>query len=676
MQQIGKKNKSLVQRIISWLKSVSDKFTDFFNTPKHGLTREQKNKMYDALGKMARSIVDDKGNAIFRYNSRTKNIELANGEPLPAIKFSARDTTVAPATMDTEKIERNIKSGRAAIQKIIKDRGGKITAAMHRDDVGDIDILWGYAGDPANNFQKGYGIAHILARRDMQHLNGELVAQMMPDVIMKGEKKRGISATKTEIHYGNYTAILSNDFNGKPVTNWLLTGFMKSETGQPSERGEGFDSAAPTARTPTPARRTRADNPVSSENIAQNEDGGNTKFSINNNSSDSLSQKIKNLLPSWTGRQPENEDYRKTITRKLKELTGYKIAYGHYLGKDAAFVDDLQKVIRSKKRYDFENILPKVGQVLAKNLNLPASEEMHNYIASWMLDGAPNNTSAEAKAFQKAMRDNPATFEILQEIQSTFQEVNAMTPMERTSLKIKNSTQKESIFSQILGGETYSQFVDDLDPINQLVQEIEKRRGKKFSTSENTYELARLFKGTGGISEMMVEGKSDRIEEIRAALSQAFPTLPFDNFKPLAAIIDSVGGVKNFEEFQDYCVACQNKDFYRINDKIAKNIDKLKREIRLLSKDTSKNKAAIQAKKDKIAKFEETDAKYEYDTMMTNDECDAIIKDYSAKYGAAQKDIVNFSRTLLQMLVASGVKCLKRTRIMFQCTECLTITRK
>ena len=42
LQQVGKKNKSLVQRLISWLKSVMDKFTDFFNTPNNGLTREQR----------------------------------------------------------------------------------------------------------------------------------------------------------------------------------------------------------------------------------------------------------------------------------------------------------------------------------------------------------------------------------------------------------------------------------------------------------------------------------------------------------------------------------------------------------------------------------------------------------------------------------------------------------
>ncbi len=144
--------------------------------------------------------------------------------------------------------------------------------------------------------------------------------------------------------------------------------------------------------------------------------------------------------------------------------------------------------------------------------------------------------------------------------------------MERTSRKIKNSAPKEkSIIEEILSGEKYADLVDDLNPVKQLVDEIEKRRGEKLSISENTYELARLFKGTGGISEMVVEGKADRIEEVRAALGKAFPILSFDNFKPLAAIIDSAGVTKNFEEFQTYCVACQNKDFYRIKDLTAEN---------------------------------------------------------------------------------------------------------
>ncbi len=45
---------------------------------------------------MVRTITDKDGNTIFRFNNRTKNIELSNGDALPVVKFSVRDTATTP----------------------------------------------------------------------------------------------------------------------------------------------------------------------------------------------------------------------------------------------------------------------------------------------------------------------------------------------------------------------------------------------------------------------------------------------------------------------------------------------------------------------------------------------------------------------------------------------------
>ena len=661
LQQVGKKNKSLVQRIISWLKSVLDKFTDFFNTPKNGLTREQKNKMYDTFGKMVRTITDENGNTIFRFNNRTKNIELANGDALPAVKFSVRDTAVTPDNeLDSNGRFKNPYAARKKLQEAlkplkgipIKNKATGIVAQFGKEAVGKL------VSDKAvkKTLSNGYN--------EKQHYEAAMnIKQLYEDAVLT--LQRPDRDNDPNIKDVKYFSCPTNVLGEDAVANIMVKNTLQhghhiytielQELNKPAElkNQAANDSSAGSKGSTLNTRQdstTIAEEPFN-ESIQQNTDDGNTKFSINasDNSTSALFQKIKSLMPSWAGKPTEGELYTKFIARKLKELTGYKIAYGHYLGKDAAFIDDLQKVIRAKTVDDWENLLPKVGQVLAKQLNLPATDSMHNYIASWILDGASNNNSAEAKAFQKAMRDNPATFEILRELQSKFQEINEMTPTQQMMLKIRDEVPSESLMSQILGGKAYEQLVDDLNPIKKLVQKAEERRGKNFSTTENPYELARLYKGTGGISEIMVEGEN--VSGVRAALSRAFPNLNFSKFKTLAAILKSIGGKKNLKEFEAYCVACNTKDLHRLNAQIFKAQQKLQAEIEELQKNPYKNKNAINAKQKQIDDLEGEI----YETVKDEAACDAVIKEGFNKYGAAQKDIVNFSRTLLQMLHSSGV---------------------
>ena len=55
------------------------------------MTTEQRAKMYDAFGKIARQIEDKNGNKIFRYNNRTHEVELADGRKLPETKKTATE---------------------------------------------------------------------------------------------------------------------------------------------------------------------------------------------------------------------------------------------------------------------------------------------------------------------------------------------------------------------------------------------------------------------------------------------------------------------------------------------------------------------------------------------------------------------------------------------------------
>lgn len=53
--------------------------------------------------------------------------------------------------------------------------------------------------------------------------------------------------------------------------------------------------------------------------------------------------------------------------------------------------------------------------------------------------------------------------------------------------KLKIPRQKKSIIEEILSGEAYEEIVDDLNPINQLVQEVEKRFGVLLLTRTQKY---------------------------------------------------------------------------------------------------------------------------------------------------------------------------------------------
>ena len=124
-----------------------DKFVDFFNTPKRGLTNTQKNKMLDGLAKIARQLVDAKGNKIFRASNVTGEIQLANGQSLPKfdldrIKYSSN----ADYIDNQEKISDN-KNKVTNEYKDIPQRAGELVQRIVSNEnfkvspLDDVDML-------------------------------------------------------------------------------------------------------------------------------------------------------------------------------------------------------------------------------------------------------------------------------------------------------------------------------------------------------------------------------------------------------------------------------------------------------------------------------------------------------------------------------------------------------
>ena len=214
------------------------------------------------------------------------------------------------------------------------------------------------------------------------------------------------------------------------------------------------------------------------------------------NSQKSFTQRMKNKLAGLFSNDTPGKRLDKRIADTLSKLTKYRIVFG-YTNSDDVIIDDMRKVIQSRNAYDWENILPKIGGQIARELDLSATPEMSNYVADWLLTGALNNTSEQSKQFAKAMRDNPAKAELMQAVRDTFQEIADMTPTERAKSKIVRTDQ--SFWKRLKSdGGFIEEFLDDLNPVKKAID-----RAKKEATPEiaelieqtNVYKSLRRLRG-------------------------------------------------------------------------------------------------------------------------------------------------------------------------------------
>lgn len=340
-------------------------------------------------------------------------------------------------------------------------------------------------------------------------------------------------------------------------------------------------------------------------------------FSSGNNR-ETLIGKIRNI---FSGGRYVHPVTRQHIVRQLEELGRIKIAFGKLEGDEAVVYKEIENVIRAKRAYDWENLLPKVGKAISRQLGINDKEPMQNYIADWFLTGATNNTSAESIEFARAMRENPQFAERMMETQEMFQHWNSMEAMERGKGMISWAKPKDdarSLLTRTLRG-LHDQFIEELGPVKRLVKDIEKRTGKTLSAAGNPYTAFRLFRGHFGKSMVAIEGTELSVK----ALKNVFPGINFDNFKTLNTILTEAGVLRNKEKMQEfitYAVAKHVKDIH-IHNKTA----------------------------------EET-----MDTPFSEKDCDEIIAAAASKYAQAQKDLVHYSNTLAAILADSGVISRKR----------------
>ena len=216
-------------------------------------------------------------------------------------------------------VQEEIARGEKAMAIVLQTKQD-VKAAMHRNDVGDIDFIYGTPGK-GSKFKKGYGIAHIKAKRDYENGSGIDTLNKLVEVIAKGTDTEiqhangGNGEYRLKIHYDGYTAILSS--KTEKANSWLLTGWEDKKEAPVNARSEGYDSSTATTATPTLTRRSRETGTSSTSIIPQEVKKG-KKHSVREangqltRSKEDLKAEIKEAFPN--AKEIKDEGERMTFT--------------------------------------------------------------------------------------------------------------------------------------------------------------------------------------------------------------------------------------------------------------------------------------------------------------------------------------------------------------------------
>ncbi|STQ85772.1 hypothetical protein LS73_008190 [Helicobacter muridarum] len=113
--------------------------------------------------------------------------------------------------------------GQNAVKKPLAEKQGQVAGAFYRDELGDIDLVWGKVTNAEKN--KGYGLAHIIDK----HPNLDL--KLMADIVEKGEIKETFSGAN--IYYDDYILGINKGWGENGViygdNKWIVTAFNKGE---------------------------------------------------------------------------------------------------------------------------------------------------------------------------------------------------------------------------------------------------------------------------------------------------------------------------------------------------------------------------------------------------------------------------------------------------------------
>ncbi|MDR1452674.1 MAG: hypothetical protein LBJ25_01680 [Candidatus Margulisbacteria bacterium] len=104
--------------------------------------------------------------------------------------------------------------GRDAVNKLLREKQGYVSDSFHREDIGEIALIWG---------DENAGLAHIVKRRSQEKIDTKEFLSDIPDVIENGVIAKGRSG-RFEILYKNKMAVIAPEIYGNKL-KFLLTAF-------------------------------------------------------------------------------------------------------------------------------------------------------------------------------------------------------------------------------------------------------------------------------------------------------------------------------------------------------------------------------------------------------------------------------------------------------------------
>ncbi|WRB89278.1 DUF3519 domain-containing protein [Helicobacter pylori] len=125
-----------------------------------------------------------------------------------------------------------------ALEKLLQEKNGQVAGAAFREDLGGIDFVW---GAPKTKDSVGYGLAHILERREQQAIAKGLneaeakeyalnIVKSIPEVLEKGSKGTD-HLGRVFVDHGNIRVGLNNTWNNKDLENhWVISSYELRDT--------------------------------------------------------------------------------------------------------------------------------------------------------------------------------------------------------------------------------------------------------------------------------------------------------------------------------------------------------------------------------------------------------------------------------------------------------------
>ncbi len=195
-----------------------------------------------SISEFSKNLELNAKNAKFSNNTLKIIEELNNSVKQASEDISKKASDLQHATTPLKEFGKNYPEfalkPKEALEKLLQEKNGQVAGAAYREDLGGIDFVW---GTPKTKDSVGYGLAHIIERREQQALSLGLseaeakeyalnIVKSIPEVLEKGSKGTD-HLGRVFVDYGNKRVGLNNTWNNKDLENhWVISSYELRDT--------------------------------------------------------------------------------------------------------------------------------------------------------------------------------------------------------------------------------------------------------------------------------------------------------------------------------------------------------------------------------------------------------------------------------------------------------------